>query len=116
MSDHVPGDRWISGPGVPQGELGAQPRFRVVMARMSGDAEPRHVEFSDPPGDLSPERYEEMLREMAETADSLEDLGQAFVQALAGDMIFSHGVDPARASQAAMQFAARLYAEAHPDQ
>ena len=112
----MPGDKWLSGPGVPQGEMGVQPKYRLVMTEVEvdEDAEPRHVDFSDPPYGVTSERYEEMLREAAAAAPSAEDLAAALFRPIAGDMVISHHVDPRKAIEAVIRFAERLYGEAHP--
>lgn len=111
----MPGDRWLSGPGVPQGEMGLRHRVEVRAVQVDEDAEPRHVDFDDPPGNATPAEYEEVLREAAVSAESFDQLAEAMVRSIAGDMIFFHHVAPHRAVEAVMRFAWRLYAEAHPD-
>lgn len=114
MSEKLPGDEWLSGPGVPQGELGVDQQAKIVVVPVEGDGELRHLQWDDPPGDLTPEQYENMMRERAREADSAGNLAIDLMPGLAGDLIFVHGVNPVNAVEAVLEFARRLYAEEHP--
>jgi len=73
----------------------------------------RHLEFSDPPGGMDPERYEAVLRTFARAAPSAVALTGALLRSLGLDLVQSHDADPEAVYDAVTAFAARLWAEEH---
>jgi hypothetical protein len=94
--------RWLSG--------GAGMSDEAVTAVVGVPAPVlRHLDFSDPPGDMTPERYETLLREAASDAPSEDVLADYLMISLGADLVESHGVDVATARTAVEGFAARLW-------
>lgn len=102
---------WLSGPGVPHGALGLGVRTVTVPA---GDGQVRHLDFSDPPGDMTPQRYEFLVRQLARDCPDLDVFTTALLAGLGEELTGCHGCDPAAVEKGVAEFAQRAWDAEHP--
>jgi hypothetical protein len=112
-------------PGMPEGmqviELGQGDDIGAMIAAMfggptawrKGDKLP-HLDFTDPPGGMTPEAYEEVLTGLATEAPSRDVYVLLLLTTLGTDLVEAHKV-PAEVTLAKVtEFAEKVYDAAHP--